>query len=144
MRPTKDLFFSQIASIEATRTTCIRRGVGCVLVNDKGHIVGTGYNGVAAGLPHCNEGHPCVGCELPPGQDNCEAVHAEVNAILQCHDVWDIDTVYTTVSPCVRCTKMLLNTSAKRIVFLTEHNGQTGYDLWSKAGRIWERYYMPG
>lgn len=140
MRPTKQLYFSQLASVVALRSTCVRRSVGCILVNDKGHILGTGYNGVAAGSPHCNEGNPCEGCYLPPGHDKCEAVHAEVNAVLQCPNVWDIDTVYVTVSPCARCTKMLLNTGAKRIVYLTVHNGETGELLWRKAGREWYHY----
>lgn len=140
MRPTKDLYFSELASVIAIRTTCIRRGVGCVVTNSKGHILGTGYNGVAAGLPHCNEGCPCTGHDLPPGQDKCEAVHAEVNAILQCPDVWDIDTVYVTLSPCIRCTKMLMNTSCKRIVFLNSHLGATGKELWEKTGRTWQHY----
>ena len=65
---------------------------------------------------------------------------AEVNAILQCPDVWDIDTVYVTLSPCIRCTKMLMNTSCKRIVFLNNHLGETGKELWEKTGRTWQHY----
>lgn len=140
MRPTKLTYFSILASVVALRSTCVRRGVGCVIVNNKGHILGTGYNGVAAGLPHCNEETPCEGCDLPAGQDKCEAVHAEVNAVLQCADVWDIETVYVTLSPCIRCTKMLLNTGTKRIVFLKPHSGETGEALWLKAGREWVHY----
>ena len=139
VRPTKDELFLTIAAQVATRTTCIRKGVGCVLTNSKGHIIGTGYNGVAAGLPHCNEEHPCEGCDLPPGQDKCEAIHAEVNAVLQCHNVHEIDTVYCTLAPCVRCAKMLLNTSAKRIVFSEHHANYDGLTLWNKAGRTWIR-----
>ena len=140
MRPTKDITFLAMAKTLALRTTCVRRGVGCIVVNARGHIVGTGYNGVAASLGHCNEGHACKGHDLPPGQDSCEAVHAEVNALLQCPDAWAIDTAYVTLSPCIRCTKMLLNTSCTRIVFQDNHTGQTGQELWERAGRIWLQY----
>ncbi len=139
-RPTKDTYFSDLAMVISSRSTCLRRAVGCVLTNARGHIVGTGYNGVAASLGHCNEGHACKGHDLPPGQDSCEAVHAEVNALLQCPDVWAIDTAYVTLSPCIRCTKMLLNTSCTRIVFQDNHTGQTGQELWERAGRIWLQY----
>ena len=137
MRPSKDITFLNIAETLALRTTCVRRGVGCVLTNASGHILSTGYNGTAASLPHCNEGHCCQGHDLPPGQDSCEAIHAEMNALLQCTNVNEIDTVYVTLSPCVRCTKVLLNTSAKRIVFKDAHLGATGRELWERAGRTW-------
>lgn len=55
MRPTKDEYFLQMATLVASRATCFRRAVGCVLVNERGHVLATGYNGVAAGQPHCNE-----------------------------------------------------------------------------------------
>ena len=137
MRPSKDATFLAMAETLALRTTCVRRGVGCILANAQGHILSTGYNGTAASLPHCNEGNCCIGSELPPGQDSCEAIHAEMNALLQCQDVSKIDTVYTTLSPCIRCTKVLLNTSAKRIVFKNNHLGLTGRELWERAGREW-------
>lgn len=52
-RPTKDDYFIQMAGLVSTRGTCIRRQVGCVLVNARGHVLATGYNGVAARQPHC-------------------------------------------------------------------------------------------
>lgn len=55
MRPTKDQWALQLARVTAKRATCLRRQVGCVLVNAKGHVLSTGYNGVAAGESHCNE-----------------------------------------------------------------------------------------
>ena len=137
MRPTKDVTFLAMAETLALRTTCVRRGVGCVVTNARGHILSTGYNGTAAGLPHCNEGNCCQGHDLPPGQDHCEAIHAEMNAVLQCHDVYAIDTVYVTLSPCIRCTKALLNTSARRIVYRDNHLGPNGKELWERAGREW-------
>lgn len=137
-RPSKDEFLMMLALVCSTRTTCVRKAVGAIAVDAKGHVLSTGYNGVGAGLPHCNAGCPCTGHNLPPGQDSCEAVHAEVNVILQCKNVWAIDTIYCTLEPCERCTKMLLNTACKRLVFTELHTGKTGEALWKKAGRIWE------
>lgn len=137
-RLSKDDYFLNLVKGVALRSTCIRKSVGCILTNARGHILSTGYNGTASGLPNCNEVIHCVGFNLPPGQDKCEAVHAEVNALLQCADVNQIHTVYCTLSPCINCTKMFLNTSAERIVFLEEHTGKTGADLWAKVNRIWQ------
>lgn len=193
-RPSLDEFMMGIAQLAAQRTTCVRRGVGCVLANAKGHVLAVGYNGVAAGLPHCNElkripvyhndprvkkytvkgqlmfqfekqkrevalsgldadkgNLQCVGFEhlhlnachghdLPPGQDSCEAVHAEQNAILQCRDPWQIETAYVSLSPCKACLKLLLNTSCKRIVFLQEHVDPLPKQLWISSGRVWEQF----
>lgn len=55
MRPSKDQMWLNICKELAKQTTCIRKGVGCVLLDANGHVLSTGYNGVAAGLPHCNE-----------------------------------------------------------------------------------------
>jgi len=157
-RPTLDQYLMGFARLAAERTTCIRRGVGCVLANERGHVLAIGYNGVASGLPHCNEetdyyrltgcsedtlvavyGHACAGHDLPPGQDSCEAVHAEQNALLQCRDPWEIHTAYVTLSPCKACLKLLLGTSCKRIVFLEEHVDPAPRELWLKAGREWHQ-----
>lgn len=149
IRPTLDQYMMSIAKLAATRTTCIRRGVGCVLANERGHILAVGYNGVAAGMPHCNDAkmldsemeylpHACNGHDLPPGQDSCEAVHAEQNALLQCRDPWAIGTAYVTLSPCKACMKLLLNTSCKRLVILEKHVDTMPLELWERSGRTWE------
>jgi dCMP deaminase len=53
-RVSKDEWAMQLAAVTASRATCLRRSVGCVLTNERGHVLATGYNGVASGLPHCN------------------------------------------------------------------------------------------
>ena len=162
MRPSKDKTFLDIASTLAKLGTCIRKQVGCVIVDDLGQILSTGYNGVARGLPHCNEElittvlgedyhgepyisgltrvnpHKCAGASHDSGQglDICEAIHAEQNALLQCVDVQKIHTVYVTTSPCRHCMKLIMNTSAKRVVFLSEYS-QSSKDLAEKAGIEW-------
>lgn len=143
-RPTLDQYLMGLARLAATRTTCVRRGVGCVLVNARGHVLSIGYNGVASGLPHCNEtdhehkwSNLCTGHNLPPGLDHCEAIHAEQNALLQCRDVHEIETAYVTLSPCKACVKLLMNTSCRRIVFLEEHVDPLPKAMWEKTGREW-------
>lgn len=144
MRPSKDQYFMSMALLVATRATCPRRQVGCVLINHRGHVLATGYNGVAAGVRHCTE-HNCPGACMPSGQglEMCEALHAEQNALLQCRDVFTIDTAYVTASPCVTCTKLLMNTSCQRIVFLDEYPQPAAKDLWRSIGRPWEKYQGP-
>ncbi len=138
-RPTLAKTFLEIANVLSKRATCGRRQVGCVLVNRRNHIIGTGYNGVAPGEAHCTE-TPCKGAGLPSGlgHDVCEAVHAEQNALLQCKDVWDIYTCYTTTAPCMACTKLLLNTSCEMIVFNEAYDVHCeARQLWERAGRTW-------
>jgi len=113
-----DWYFLKMAFLAAERATCVRRKVGCILINSKNHIIATGYNGVASGQDHCID-NPCKGADFKSGEglDVCQAIHAEQNALLQCKDVYDIQSVYCTVSPCIHCIKLLLNTSATQIIF---------------------------
>lgn len=144
MRPSKDEYFISMALLSSTRGTCPRRSVGCVLTNARGHVLSTGYNGPASGMPHCTD-EPCAGACAPSGTmlDACEALHAEQNALLQCRDVYTIDTTYVTASPCVTCTKLLLNTSCKRIVYISEYPHPAARLLWEGAGREWIQYKGP-
>lgn len=137
-RPSTDEYFIAMAILAASRGTCSRRKVGCVLTNKHHHVIATGYNGVAAGLPHCWE-KPCPGAGLPSGQGltSCEALHAEENALMQCRDIFSIHTCYTTASPCVNCLRKLLGTSCERIVFLEEYPHPESKKMWIEAGRSW-------
>jgi len=142
MRMTREEWALRIAEVVAMRATCVRRRVGCVLTDKHGRILATGYNGVATGLPHCTEGHPCKGANAKTGEDldNCEAIHAEQNALLQCQDTQRIHTCYVTVSPCITCTKLLLNTSCRRIVFIEMYGGEPcPRELWKRSDdrRLW-------
>ena len=143
MRPNKNETFLDIAQTVSEQATCIRRNVGCVLVNSKNHILATGYNGVPSGAAHCLD-LPCAGAELPSGEglDSCEAIHAEQNALLQCKDIYDIEKCYCTVSPCMTCVKLLLNTSCSILIFPTLYIDTEPLELWKKAEReyiIYER-----
>ena len=138
-RLTLDEWALTCAVITSERATCLRRRVGCVLLNTRGHVIATGYNGVASGIEHCNEGSPCPGSTAPSGMnlDGCRAIHAEQNALLQCRDVYSIGTCYTTASPCMTCVKLLLNTGCRRIVFLEEYPHREARELWVGGGREW-------
>jgi dCMP deaminase len=148
MRPDRHSWAMAMAVVTAQRATCIRRKVGAVLVNGRGHVLATGYNGVASGQPHCNHHdmfhpigfpHACSGAHSPSGAnlDGCQSIHAEQNALLQCKDVYSIDTAYVTASPCMTCTKLLLNTSCQTIMFLEEYPHSEARALWESSGRKW-------
>ncbi|MBU4228402.1 cytidine/deoxycytidylate deaminase family protein, partial [bacterium] len=84
-RPTWDEYFMEITELVSKRSTCLRRKVGAVIVQDK-RILTTGYNGAPRGLPHCLE----IGClreikKVASGerQELCRGLHAEQNAIVQ-------------------------------------------------------------
>lgn len=140
-RPSRDEYFLQMAELVATRSTCIRRSVGAVAVNERGHVMATGYNGVPSGMTHCNEvgGACCQGATSPSGTDldGCLAVHAEVNLLAQCSDVWKIHTVYATVSPCFGCVKALMSSSCRRLVFRSEYPHPAAKAMWIGSGREW-------
>lgn len=155
MRPELDQYFVDMARLVASRSTCVRRSVGCVLVNSRNHVLATGYNGTPAGAPHCNEPevaselrrlifpHACEGAgttQSGANLDACLAVHAEQNAILQCSDAHAIAKAYVTAFPCPSCAKLLLNTSCREIVYLDEYGDSAGLDMWVRAGRLAVRH----
>lgn len=127
MRKSWDEYFMEIAEIVKTRSTCLRRQVGAVIVKEN-RIITTGYNGAPSGLKHCTE---IGGCErarlnIPSGQRHelCRALHAEQNAIIQAAKIGvstEGATIYITLQPCVICAKMLINAGIKRIVFKGEY-----------------------
>lgn len=152
MRPDLDRYFVDMARLVASRSTCVRRHVGCVLVDARNHVLATGYNGVPAGAPHCNDievprsvvtfPHACAGADAPSGTqlDACLAVHAEQNAILQCSDAYAIARAYVTAFPCPSCAKLLLNTSCREVVYLEPYGEGEGLDMWVRAGRLAVRF----
>ena len=86
-RPNWDEYFMDFAVLTARRSTCLRRQVGAVIVQDK-HIIATGYNGAPRGIAHCGEREGgCLREEkgVPSGEKHelCRALHAEQNAIIQ-------------------------------------------------------------
>ena len=137
-RPSWDTYFMQLARLVSTRSTCLRRRVGAILVKEK-QIISSGYNGAPRGLPHCLE----VGClreqqGVPSGERHelCRATHAEANAIIQAafHGVSTAGTtLYCTTAPCAICAKMLINAGIKRIVYEEGYPDELGMDMLRQA-----------
>ena len=131
MRPGWDEYFMQIARTVATRATCPRASVGCVLT--RGHrILTTGYNGAPRGVAHCTE----VGCTL--SNDHCSrATHAEANAVVQgaLYGV-SIDgaVAYCTHQPCVNCSKLLISAGVTKIVYEVPYPDAMASQLLAEAG----------
>lgn len=118
MRIGLDQTMIAIALCLAARGTCLKKSVGCVLVDTYGNIIATGYNGQPRGKPHCDPLYPC-----PAYLDanlSCKAIHAEMNAIARCHDVEKIYTAYITEEPCEKCYMMLQNTACKKVMYKGE------------------------
>lgn len=133
-RLTKDAWLMGVALVTAQRATCARRRVGCVLVNERYQVIGTGYNGNARGLPHCLD-HPCPGADMRSGKglDLCEAIHAEQNAIINCRSANEIYACYSTTEPCIHCAKILVNTPCQHVLFLDPYPGSAARNLWLKG-----------
>ena len=122
-RPSWDDYFLEIANLVATRSTCLRRKVGAVIVKDK-RILATGYNGAPQGLPHCLD----IGClreklNIPRGERHelCRGIHAEQNAIIQAATSGtniEGSILYSTHFPCSLCMKMIINSGIRKIFYL--------------------------
>ena len=106
-RPGWDEYFMEMAILTAKRSTCLRRQVGAVIVQDR-HIIATGYNGAPRGLEHCGQregGHSIEGA-----------------------------TIYITNQPCIICAKMIINAGIKRIVVKEGYPDQMSVDILAEAG----------
>ena len=138
-RPTWDEYFMEMAELARQRSTCLRRGVGAVIVKDN-RVIATGYNGVPKGIRHCEE----TGClrqqlNVPSGKmhELCRGLHAEQNAIIQAACLGQSiegSTLYCTTQPCIICTKMLINAGIKRVVIRESYPDQLAQDMAKEAG----------
>ncbi len=121
-RPGWDEYFMRIAQIVALRSNCMKRKVAAVVVKDR-RIISTGYNGTPRRVANCNEGG-CPRCNSLADSgtllSECLCSHAEENAIVQAayHGISvKGSTVYSTCSPCLICTKMIINAGIARVVY---------------------------
>lgn len=102
-----------VAKAVAQRSKC-RRKVGCVLADKQGRILSTGYNGYPAGMKNCNNST----CTNPAGGvGTCQALHAEINALIYARNPEDIYYVAVTRLPCINCAMALLNTPGKILIY---------------------------
>ncbi|MCK4776849.1 MAG: cytidine/deoxycytidylate deaminase family protein [Actinomycetia bacterium] len=137
-RPSWEEYFMKIACEVATRSTCLRRKTGAVIVLNK-RILTTGYNGAPHGLKHCSE----TGClrenkKVSSGERHelCRGLHAEQNAIIQAaqHGVQIKGaSIYTTHQPCVLCAKMLISAGIKEIVFANIYPDRLAKEMLKEA-----------
>lgn len=134
-----DEYFMQLAHLVASRSTCLSRSVGAVIVRDN-HIIATGYNGAPRGVSHCLD----TGCirrehDIPSGErlDICKAVHAEQNAIIEAA-YNGVSTkgasIYVTVTPCFTCAKMLVNAGIKEIIIDGDYPSPSSRSLFEEVG----------
>ena len=139
VRPTWDEYFMQIVELVKTRSTCLRRQVGALIVKDK-RILASGYNGAPVGCRHCSE----TGClrdqlNIPSGERHelCRASHAEQNAIAQAaYSGTSINggTLYVTHQPCVLCAKLAINSGIEKIIFKGDYPDSLAMDLLQESG----------
>jgi len=117
-----DTVFINIAKEASTLSHCVRSKVGAVLVSD-GNIISFGYNGTPSGMDNrCEEN----------GITLNHVIHAEVNAVLKAAKTGnsvDGSTLYLTLSPCLDCSKVILQSGIKRVVYLTKYRNSEGIDF---------------
>ena len=125
-RPDWDEYFMRIATVVALRANCVKRRTAAVVVKDR-RIISTGYNGTPRGVMNCYEGG-CPRCyslaESGTALGECRCSHAEENSIVQAayHGVSLKDaTMYTIFSPCLLCSKMIINSGIKEVIYLSEY-----------------------
>jgi dCMP deaminase len=138
-RPSWDDYFMSLARLVASRSTCLRREVGAVLVRER-RVLATGYNGAPAKMPHCAE----VGClreqrQVPSGERHelCRGLHAEQNVIIQAaqHGIAIAGaTIYTTSRPCSICTRMIINAGIVKVFYCDGYEDDLASSLLLEAG----------
>ncbi len=128
-----------IARVVATRSSCLRRQVGAVVVKNR-QILATGYNGVPRGLAHCDV-RGCLRDQLgvPSGERHelCRGLHAEQNAIIQAayHGASiNGSEIYSTLQPCVTCAKMLINAGVVAVYFCGVYPDDLSMEIFAEAG----------
>lgn len=127
-----------MARLAATRSTCLRRKVGAVIVKDN-HVLSTGYNGAPRGVSHCED----TGCmrakmNIPSGtrHELCRGVHAEQNAVTQAAYFGTSvkgAKIYTTTFPCSLCAKILINSGITEIIYDEGYMDDLSKDILSES-----------
>jgi dCMP deaminase len=122
-----DQRYLKMADIWAQNSYCIRRKVGALLVKDK-MIISDGYNGTPSGFE--NE------CEDDNNQTKSYVLHAEANAITKVAKSGNSSlgaTLYVTSSPCIECSKLIIQAGIKRVVFTENYRLEDGINLLKRA-----------
>jgi dCMP deaminase len=122
-----DQRYLKMADIWAQNSYCKRRKVGALLVKDK-MIISDGYNGTPAGFENI--------CEDDEGKTKPYVLHAEANAITKVaksNNSSDGATLYVTSSPCMECSKLIIQAGIKRVVFTENYRLEDGINLLKRA-----------
>ena len=123
-----DRTYLNMAKEWAKLSHCTRKQVGALIVKN-GMIISDGYNGTAAGQENA--------CELDNGETKWDVIHGEANAILKCarhgHSC-EGGTLYQTHSPCRDCSKLILQSGIKKLVYVEEYKDITGLEFLREAG----------
>ncbi|MDE6448295.1 MAG: dCMP deaminase family protein [Muribaculaceae bacterium] len=130
-----DLRYLRMARIWSENSYCRRRRVGAILVKDK-MIISDGYNGTPSGFDNV--------CENPEGSTFPYVLHAEANAIskvARSNNSSEGATLYVTASPCMECSKLIIQAGIRRVVFSEMYRITDGLDLLHAAGV--ETLYLP-
>lgn len=137
-----DARFMDMAKLVSGWSSCYKpnRQVGAVIVRDK-RILTTGYNGAPQGIPSCKERCECIrenlGIASGTRQEMCYAVHAEQNAIVQAAKLGlslEGATIYCTHQPCSICTRLIINSGIKRVVYNQGYPDEFSLQLLNSAG----------
>jgi len=122
-----DQRYLKMADIWAQNSYCKRRKVGALLVKDK-MIISDGYNGTPSGFE--NE------CEDEENKTKTYVLHAEANAITKVAKSGNSSlgaTLYVTSSPCIECSKLIIQAGIKRVVFTENYRLEDGINLLKRA-----------
>lgn len=118
-----DTMFLNIAKEVANMSYCTRSKVGAV-IEQYGNIISFGYNGAPKGMDNC--------CEDSNNNTFPHIIHAESNAIIKAaksgHSTHSA-TLYLTLSPCLDCSKLILQSGIRRVVYLEEYRDTSGIDF---------------
>ena len=123
-----DYRYLRMARIWAENSYCRRRQVGALVVKDK-MIISDGYNGTPSGFENV--------CEDESGTTFPYVLHAEANAITKLarsSNNSDGATLYVTASPCIECSKLIIQAGIRRVVYAEKYRLTEGVDLLEKAG----------
>lgn len=122
-----DQRYLKMAAIWAQNSYCKRRKVGALLVKDK-MIISDGYNGTPSGFENI--------CEDENNETKPYVLHAEANAITKVAksgNSSDGATLYVTSSPCLECSKLIIQAGIRRVVFTENYRLEDGINLLRRA-----------
>lgn len=127
-RPSKQDMYMSMAKVAAQRSTCIRFSVGAIITDaEMANVIAVGYNG-----PPKRTRHGCHGDAKIPG--GCGCLHAEVNALLKAPFTRDEQTLFVTLSPCINCASLLLNSRVTTVYYADAYRDTGGIQLLRENG----------